>query len=127
LEGTSVLVPQRAELATLAPKISKAEAQRDWRKPALVLERQVRAFNPWPVAETVLSDGRRLRIFESTALGDAPVAQPGTIVAAGSAGVDVAAGEGVLRLHRIQPPSGRAMAVEAYLAAHSLTGVAFVA
>jgi methionyl-tRNA formyltransferase len=126
LAGTSVAVPQRDELATLAPKLSKAEAQLDWRKPAGALERQVRAFNPWPVAEAALSDGRRLRIFEATAFGDAPVAQPGTIVAVGRAGVDVAAGDGVLRLRRIQPPSARAMDVEAYLAAHSLTGVAFV-
>jgi methionyl-tRNA formyltransferase len=127
LAGTSVSVPQRNELATVAPKISKAEAHLDWRKPALVLERQVRAFNPWPVAETALSDGRRLRIFEASALGAAPMAPPGAIVAAGRAGVDVATGDGVLRLRRVQPPSARAMDVDAYLAAHSLAGVAFVA
>ena len=88
----------------------------------------MRAFNPWPVAEATLSDGRRLRVFEATAVAAAPVAAPpGTIVAAGRAGIDVATGDGVLRLRRIQPPSGRAMDAEAYLAAHSLAGVAFVA
>jgi methionyl-tRNA formyltransferase len=56
----------------------------------------------------------------------APAAQPGAIVAVSRAGVDVATGSGVLRLRRIQPPSGRAMDVEAYLAAHSLAGASFV-
>jgi methionyl-tRNA formyltransferase len=127
LTRSSVAVPQRNELATVAPKISKAEALLDWRESARTLERRVRAFNPWPVAETRLSDGRRLRIFEATAVEAAPTAaSPGTIVAAGRAGIDVATGEGVLRLRRIQPPSGRTMDVEAYLAAHALTGVALV-
>ena len=128
LAGTSVAVPQQSTLATVAPKIAKTEALLDWREPAPLLERRVRAFNPWPIAEAKLSDGRRLRVFEAVAVAAASVAAPpGTIVAAGRAGIDVAAGEGVLRLRRIQPPSGRTMDVEAYLAAHALTGVAFVA
>jgi methionyl-tRNA formyltransferase len=128
LAGTSVAAPQQSGLATVAPKIAKTEARLDWREPAPLLERRVRAFNPWPVAEAKLSDGRRLRVFEAVAVATAPgAAPPGTIVAAGRAGIDVVAGEGVLRLRRIQPPSGRTMDVEAYLAAHALTGVAFVA
>jgi methionyl-tRNA formyltransferase len=125
LDGTSVPSPQQAGLATTAPKIDKAEALLDWRQPALALERRVRAFNPWPVAETRLSDGRRLRVFEAEARAGAP-APPGTVVTAGRAGIDVATGDGVLRLARIQPPSGRAMDAEAYLAAHSVSDVAFV-
>jgi methionyl-tRNA formyltransferase len=87
----------------------------------------VRAFDPWPVAETRFRDGRRLRVFEAeVAAGASPPAAPGTVVAAGRAGIDVATGDGVLRLRRIQPPSGRVMEAEAYLAAHSLSGVKFV-
>jgi methionyl-tRNA formyltransferase len=127
LAGTSTPDPQRNELATVAPKISKTEAVLDWHEPAALLERRVRAFNPWPVAEASLTDGRRLRVFEATASGGLPAVRPGTIVAAGRSGLDVATGEGVLRITRIQPPSGRAMDVAAYLSAHSLTGVAFVA
>jgi methionyl-tRNA formyltransferase len=119
-------VTQQEALATLAPKISKAEARLDWREPAIALERRVRAFDPWPVAETLMSDGRRLRVFEAVAISGARSAAAGTIVAAGRAGIDVATGEGVLRLRRIQPPSGRVMDAEAYLAAHSLAGGAFV-
>ena len=73
------------------------------------------ALERWPPAARVRGRGR----------GGARAA-PGTIVTAGRAGIDVATGDGVLRLRRIQPPSGRAMDAAAYLAAHSLTGVAFV-
>ena len=126
LAGTSLPVPQRNELASTAPKIAKSEALLDWREPAVQLERQVRAFNPWPVAEARLNDGRRLRVFEAVVAHAAPSAAPGTIVTANRAGIVVATGAGELRLRRIQPPSGRVMDAEAYLAAHSLAGAAFV-
>jgi methionyl-tRNA formyltransferase len=126
LAGTSLPVAQRNELATAAPKIAKAEALLDWRESAVRLERQVRAFNPWPVAEARLVDGRRLRVFEATARDGAAGASPGAIIGASRSGIEVATGAGVLSLKRIQPPSGRTMDVEAYLAAHSLAGAAFV-
>jgi methionyl-tRNA formyltransferase len=124
--GASVATAQRHELATPAPKLAKSEAVLDWRASGAV--RQVRAFNPWPVAEAALSDGRRLRIWEAAVLDAAAVpAAPGTIVAASRSGIDVATGEGVLRMLKIQPPSARVMETGAYLAAHSLAGAAFVA
>ncbi|HXS80191.1 MAG TPA: methionyl-tRNA formyltransferase [Gammaproteobacteria bacterium] len=126
LAGTSTPVPQRDALATLAPKIEKSEARLDWREPAQALERRVRAFNAWPVAEAHLRDGRRLRVFEAAVVAAERPAPPGSIVAAGRAGIDVAAGDGVLRLLKIQPPSGRVMDAGAYLAAHSLSGAEFV-
>jgi methionyl-tRNA formyltransferase len=126
LAGGSTPAPQQDALATHAPKITKAEARLDWRDSAVALERRVRAFDPWPVAETQLADGARLRVFEATALPAAAPAAPGTVVAAARAGIDVATGDGVLRLLRIQPPSGRVMDAEAYLAAHSLAGATFV-
>jgi len=77
--------------------------------------------------ETELDDGRRLRVWQAAALASAPrPARAGSIVAASKAGIDVAAGAGILRLQRVQPPSGRVMDVEAYLAAHSLDGATFV-
>ena len=128
LDGTAVPVPQDDALASLAPKITKSEALLDWRQPAVQLERRVRAFDPWPIAEARLDDGRRLRVFEAVPIAVAGLPAPaGAIVTAGRAGIDVATGDGVLRLRRIQPPSGRVMDAEAYLAAHSLAGVAFVA
>jgi methionyl-tRNA formyltransferase len=128
LAGTSSPAPQRDELATLAPKIAKADASLDWSASAAELERRVRAFNPWPVAETRLDDGRRLRVWDAEALPTAASgAAPGSIVAATRAGIDVATGAGTLRLTKLQPPSSRVMDAAAYLAAHSLGGVQFVA
>ena len=127
LNGSSIPTPQRDDLATAAPKIVKSEAALDWRASATELERHVRAFNPWPVAEARLDDDRRLRVWEASVVADAvPSARPGTILAANRAGIDVATGRGVLRLRKIQPPSARVMDVDAYLAAHSLDGAAFV-
>lgn len=87
----------------------------------------MRAFNPWPVAEARLSDERRLRVFEAAVVAEHGRGEPpGAIVAAGRAGIDVATGDGVLRLIRLQPPSARAMDAAAYLAAHSVAGARFV-
>jgi methionyl-tRNA formyltransferase len=127
LDGSSLPAPQRADLATAAPKIAKSEALLDWTAPAAELERRVRAYNPWPIAEARLDDGRRLRVWAATEIEVPPAsAAPGTILSAGRAGIDVVTGRGVLRLQKIQPPSARVMDVEAYLAAHPLGGVAFV-
>ncbi len=127
LAGTSQAAPQRPELATLAPKIAKADGMLDWKAPAAELERRVRAFNPWPVAEGMLDQGGRLRVWEAVVVATASVARPGQIVAATRDGIDVATGQGVLRLTKVQPPAARVMDAAAYLAAHSLAGVAFVA
>ena len=71
--ATLVAVPQQQTRSRPSrPKIAKAEALLDWREPAAQLERRVRAFNPWPVAEAQLSDGRRLRVFEADGRGAAP-------------------------------------------------------
>jgi methionyl-tRNA formyltransferase len=122
-----VAVPQDDTAAISAPKLAKAEAALDWRRAAADLDAQVRAFNPWPVAEARLDDGRRLRVLESAVLPGGASARPGAIVAVGRDGIDVATGSGTLRLARIQPPSGRVMPAAAYLAAHSLDGRSFVA
>jgi methionyl-tRNA formyltransferase len=64
--GALRAIPQPAEGITYAAKIEKAEALIDWKRDAVAIERQVRAFNPWPVAETRL-DGEQLRVFEARA------------------------------------------------------------
>jgi len=128
LTRTSKPLPQHAEFATVAPKIAKGDGVLDWHAPAVELERRVRAFNPWPVAEGVLNPGGRLRVWDAVVVEVAASgARPGAIVAATRDGIDVATGEGVLRLTKVQPPSARVMDAAAYLAAHSLNGVAFVA
>jgi methionyl-tRNA formyltransferase len=73
--GTLRPTAQPAEGVTYAAKIDKAEALIDWTRDALEIERQVRAFNPWPVAETRL-EGEQLRVFEARAEGDTGVSIP---------------------------------------------------
>jgi methionyl-tRNA formyltransferase len=125
LAGQATAVAQVEGLATVAPKIAKTDGVLDWRLGAVELERRVRAFNPWPVATAQLSDGRRLRVWDATAI-DSAAGAPGNIVATESGAIDVATSAGALRLLRVQPPSGRDMDAQAYLAAHSLEGVTFV-
>ncbi|WP_018953629.1 methionyl-tRNA formyltransferase [Thioalkalivibrio sulfidiphilus] len=113
--------PQDEALATYAEKLSKAEAELDWFLSAAVLDRQVRAFNPWPVAYTHL-DGETLRIWAAEPVASAVTATPGSVVAEGPQGIDVATGEGLLRLNRIQFPGGRPLTAAQVVAGRSLLG-----
>lgn len=126
IDGTLEAVPQDETEVTYAPKISKSQAKLDWRREAAVLERQVRAFNPWPVAEAGLDDGRTLRIWGAQSLDASSTAAPGTVLAEGPDGIDVVTGKGLLRIVTLQPPGSRPMDASAYLNAHSLSGHRFV-
>lgn len=106
--------PQPAEGVTYARKLEKAEARLDWTRPAVELANKVRAFNPWPVAEAELA-GERLRIHAAQALPGNPGKAPGTVVSTSRNGLDVACGEGLLRLQVVQRDGGRALPVADYL------------
>ena len=107
--------PQPDTGVSYAHKLDKAEARLDWQRPAAELERRVRAFDPWPVAEAAL-DAEVLRVWRALALpGAAAAAPPGAIVAAGRDGIDVACGDGVLRLIEVQRAGGRRMPAADYL------------
>jgi methionyl-tRNA formyltransferase len=106
--------PQPAEGVTYARKLDKAEARLDWSRPARELANRVRAFNPWPVAEAELA-GERLRIHAAAAIDAGHAQAPGTVLAAGRDGIDIACGEGALRLLQVQREGGRSMPAADYL------------
>ncbi len=97
-----------------AHKLDKREAVLDWSESAEALERRVRAFDPWPVAETTLA-GERLRIWSAAVLATRAAAQPGEVIAVGPDGIDVATADGVLRLVEIQRDGGKRMRVRDWL------------
>jgi methionyl-tRNA formyltransferase len=118
--GTLEARMQDDALATYAKKLQKSDALIDWTLAARVIERQVRAFNPWPVAETRL-DGESLRIWRARAV-PGHGGTPGTVVAASGDGIEVATGDGRLRVLELQPPGRRVMAARDYLNARNLDG-----
>ncbi|MEE1922312.1 methionyl-tRNA formyltransferase [Pseudomonas sp. 148P] len=93
-------------LATYAHKLNKDEARIDWSRPAVELERLVRAFNPWPICHSTLG-GEALKVLAAT-LAEGQGA-PGEIVSASKDGLIVACGEGALCLTRLQLPGGKAL------------------
>ncbi|GAB3337824.1 methionyl-tRNA formyltransferase [Marilutibacter aestuarii] len=109
-----VPTPQPEAGVTYAHKLDKAEAKLDWSRPAAVLADTVRAFNPWPVAEAQLA-GERLRLHGVVALDEAHHARPGELLRAGREGLDVACGEGVLRIRVLQREGGKAITAADFL------------
>ncbi|MGL4316000.1 MAG: methionyl-tRNA formyltransferase [Pseudomonas sp.] len=98
---------QDDSLATYAHKLNKDEARIDWNRPAVELERLVRAFNPWPICHSTLN-GEPLKVLAAQ-IGEGKGA-PGTVLAADKAGLTVACGDGALRLTRLQLPGGKPLA-----------------
>ncbi len=112
---TMTPTPQSDSGATYAHKLDKTEARLDWNDSAAALERKVRAFDPWPVAEAQVA-GETLRIWRASVspLAACP-APPGAILAATRAGIDIACGDGALRLIDVQRAGGRRIAITDYL------------
>ncbi|MCI2245070.1 methionyl-tRNA formyltransferase [Xanthomonas sp. PPL568] len=109
-----VAQPQPEAGVTYAHKLDKAQARLDWQQPAAQLARQVRAFDPWPVAEAMLA-GERVRVRGAIALDLAHGQPPGTVLTASKQGIDIACGQGALRLRVLQREGGKAITAADYL------------
>jgi methionyl-tRNA formyltransferase len=109
--------PQPEHGITYAHKLEKVDAKLDWSLSAMQLHNKVRAFHPWPVCEAMVN-GERLRIHKARALTLSHHQAPGSIVLARREGIDIACGDGVLRLLEIQQEGGRVIACADYLNAH---------
>ncbi len=106
--------PQPAAGVTYAHKLDKAGAKLDWTQPATELANKVRAFNPWPMAEAQVA-GERLRIHAAVAVPRERDASPGTLLAASRDGLDIACGEGALRIRTLQRDGGKAITAADFL------------
>ena len=106
--------PQSDDGVMYAHKLEKAEARLDFTRAAIALERQVRAFDPWPVAEGEIA-GEQVRIWAAHAIDDATTVLPGQVIGAQRHGIDIACGEGVLRVTALQRAGGKRISATDYL------------
>lgn len=112
-EGTQTPVTQDEAFVTYAAKISKDEARLDFKEPAIALARKIRAFNPWPVAETRYRD-EPLRIWQADVVEDNAIEVPGTLCMK-DGNLMIATKQGYLRILELQLPGGRRITAKDFL------------
>jgi len=114
---------QDENLACYAKKLNKGEALINWRNKADMLEKTVRAFNPWPVAYTTIenkqSEIQNLRIWDTHIIKNtSPLPQsviPGTIIESSKNGIVVVTGDGLLSITQLQLPGSKTLSAEQVL------------
>lgn len=113
-------VEQDDALACYARKIQKREAELDWAESAVVLQRRIRAFNPWPVCQTT-HRGSRIRIWEARVVdGASESASPGKVEKVDDNEVVVSCGIGRLGLRRLQREGGKPLPAGAFLRGYDI-------
>lgn len=119
--GRARFEPQDESQATFAPRLTKAQGRIDWQAPAERIVRLVRATVPWPGATTIWG-GQPIRIWRAS-VGQlkAEGALPGTVVQVAPEAIAVAAGEGVVVIHELQPAGRRRMIAREFLAGHHVS------
>lgn len=117
LSGALVPVPQSAEGVVLAPMIRKEDGQLDFGRPAVELERRLRAFTPWPGGSFTTDAGvvkvHQVRVAQG-------IGVPGTVLSASAEGIELACGEGSLVITTLQPEGKRVMSARDYLSGRSV-------
>ena len=119
--GTLAAQPQPQEGVTYARKIAREDGRLDWRLPAAVLGRRVRALDPWPGAffegPRLKGEGEHIRVLAATTSPEIAAQMPGTVL---DEHLSIACGEGILRPLRVQRPGRAALDVHAFLRGHSI-------
>ncbi|ATC97292.1 MULTISPECIES: methionyl-tRNA formyltransferase [Pseudoalteromonas] len=111
-DGTATPEKQNDELANYAKKLSKEEANIDWHMPAQQIERNIRAFNPWPICFTQMQ-GNTVKIYAAELVESA--GNPGEVLAADKTGITVATTEGALKITQLQPQGKKPMSAQDFL------------
>jgi methionyl-tRNA formyltransferase len=119
-DGTALETPQDDAKATLAPKILKTESPIDWSMPASRIHNLVRGLQPWPLASTTMA-GSRFLIHRTVVSGEAREDTAGTVIAAEGDTLDVATGDGVIRILQIQREGRRVMTAREFLSGHKVS------
>lgn len=121
LEALDLIAKQQAKpqlqddaLATYAKKINKEDGSINWQNPAGVIDRQIRGFNPWPIAYTQCKE-ELLRIHKALPADFTGEAAPGTVIQLDKKGMLVATGQGALLIEQIQFPNGKAISIADYV------------
>ena len=121
-KGTAVRTPQDGSKMTYASMLSREMSPIDWSRSAHEISCQVRGLIPWPCATTDVIHGEVMKLYRVQETGQDTSARPGTILAAGKAGIDIACGDGkVLRITELQAQGGKRMAASAYLLGHPIS------
>ena len=119
--GTARRIPQDHSQATLAPMLSRELSPIDWSRSGWDIHNQIRGLVPWPATSTDIFSTEPVKVFKSTLLDQRTDKGPGTVVAAGKEGIDVACGDGrVLRILELQAPGSRRMGAGDYLRGHPI-------
>jgi methionyl-tRNA formyltransferase len=118
--GTVRPRPQDGTAATYAPLLKKEDGRIDWGKGAVEIDRQVRAFTPWPGA-LACYEGKLLKVVRGEAREKAAGSGPGTVLWVGGDFIEVAAGQGVYLLREVQPEGKRKMAIRDFLQGHPIS------
>ena len=120
--GTAIYTPQDHTQATQAPMLSKEMSPVDWTRTAQEVFNHIRGLYPWPGASTTAITGEPIKLWGAQVVEQHTDALPGTIVAAGKQGIDVACGEfnHILRILELQPPGKKRMTAAAYLAGNPI-------
>ncbi len=107
---------QNNDLATYAHKLTKSESEIDWMQPANAIERQIRAFNPWPGSHTTIN-GESVKIWAAEVKETDSQSNPGELVLADKKQLHIQTGNGLLCVHEIQKSGKKRLPIEAFMAA----------
>ena len=119
VSGTAVRRPQDPELATFAPQLTKKDSPINWDEPSEKIISKIHGLDPWPSA-TAEINGTIFKLFDGISNDKNTSSKPGTIISAGSQGIEIACGKGSVTLTEIQAPGGKRMRASDYLRGHPI-------